>query len=139
VPEQVVLLVQREVGQRLAAQPPHLQLIGLAIQLWGTVRRLSSVPAGCFWPRPKIDSQLILLRPHTDSRLSGDERERVLAVAAQFFRLRRKQMGGTLRRNWNLNIAQAERQLRHVGIDPTQRPQEVTVLQWVQLTHLIEE
>ena len=137
-PERAVLLVQQEVGQRLAAQPPHLQLIGLAAQLWGTVRLLESVPAECFWPRPKIASQLIALEPHINNRLPGDERERVLAVAAQFFRAKRKQMGGTARRNWNFSSTQAERRLRQAGIDPAQRPQETTVLQWVRLTDLIE-
>jgi len=133
LPRRVVLLVQREVGQRLVSKTPGLQLIGLAVQLWGTAKVLAEVPANCFWPAPRVDSQLLVLEPKGSDRLSSDERERILALAGRFFRARRKQMGGVMRREWKVDSTRAEEALREAGIDPMVRPQEVTVAQWVQL------
>lgn len=132
-----VLLLQREVGERVTASEPALQMLGLAVQLWGTARVLCAVPAGCFWPAPRVDSRLVALRPHAPSCLSLAERERVLQVAARFFRTRRKQMGGVLRRQWGLPVSEAERVLRTASIVPQQRPQEVSPAQWVKLAETL--
>ena len=132
-PALAVLLLQREVGARVTANEPQLQLLGLAVQLWGSARALLTVPASCFWPAPQVDSQLVALAPHTPPDLSLAERELVLQVAAHFFRNRRKQMGGVLRRQRGISDLAAERLLHTAGITPNQRPQEVAPAQWVRL------
>lgn len=138
VPERVVLLVQREVGERLMAKIPDMHLLSVAIQLWGRVQLLKRVPRGCFWPPPQVDSELVLLTPH-QAGLPVAEREQVMAVAKHFFRTRRKQMGGGIRRLLNLKEAQALELLTGADIRPEQRPQEITISQWIQLTRLIEQ
>jgi 16S rRNA A1518/A1519 N6-dimethyltransferase RsmA/KsgA/DIM1 with predicted DNA glycosylase/AP lyase activity len=51
-PAQAILLMQREVGERLLAKPPQGQLIGLAVQLWGMAERLMKVPPHAFGIEP---------------------------------------------------------------------------------------
>jgi 16S rRNA (adenine1518-N6/adenine1519-N6)-dimethyltransferase len=127
-PERVVLLVQKEVGQRLVAGTPNLSLLGLAIQLWGKAEKVLNVPRECFWPEPKVDSQLVLLKPHINNELALEKREKILAVAKRFFQFKRKQVGGTARRLYG---KKAEEKLLKLGIDPQQRPQEIEMGKWI--------
>lgn len=132
-PTQVVLLVQKEVGERIVAQPPNMHLLSVAVQLWGTPQLLLQVPANCFWPQPKVASQLLLLTPH-ERPLPLIEREHILKVAKQFFQQRRKQLGGVLVSLYNLPRETVATKLKTLTIDPTQRPQELTLEQWQGLT-----
>jgi 16S rRNA (adenine1518-N6/adenine1519-N6)-dimethyltransferase len=138
-PQQALLLLQKEVAARLVAGPPALQLIGLAVQLWGAARVLRSVPASCFWPAPRVDSSLVALKPAAARAVSLAERERVVACARHFFSQRRKQMGGVLKRWQKLDDDAAVALLRRVGIRPEQRPQEISLPQWIRLTQTLQE
>lgn len=131
-PAQAVLMVQREVGQRLAAEAGNMNLLGLAVQLWGAAHLLLNVPRTCFWPAPQVDSQLVLLVPHDSGRPVG-EREAVVRLARVFFQRKRKQIGGVLRREFNLTSKQIDEILLAVGVLATARPQELSVEQWQML------
>lgn len=120
-PQQAILLLQKEVGQRLLAKPPHMTLLSLVIQLWGHVRRLAPVPRHCFWPQPQVDSQLLRFTPHTHL-LPLPRREAILQTAKQFFQHRRKQMG---------QAASA------LNLPRTTRPQELTITQWQALHDIL--
>ncbi len=136
-PERAVLLVQREVGERLTAPVGNLSLIGLAVQLWGKAETLLNVPASCFWPEPKVDSQLILLIPAGRTSVKVKEREAALALAKQFFQVKRKQVGGRMRQLFGLEAGAAAARLRQVGIEPTQRPQEIPASAWLALSRVV--
>lgn len=136
-PERTILLVQREVGERLTASEGNLSLLGLAVQLWGEATRLLNVPANCFWPVPKVDSQLVLLSPRTSAGVTSEEREKTLALAKQFFQAKRKQMGGRMRVLFDLKTERAEEILRGVGVTPMMRPQEVPIKAWLELVRVV--
>lgn len=131
-PVQVILLVQHEVGQRLAAAPPDYHLLSLVVQLWAEVTPLVSVPASCFWPAPQVASQLVLLTPHVPTTDPGT-REAIVGLAKPAFQQRRKQLKNTLGTALGLSTAQVEEHLHNVGVLPTARPQEVSREQWMQL------
>jgi len=133
VPERVVLLVQQEVARRLVAQTPNLQLMALAVQLWGRATEALAVPRSCFWPVPKVDSQLVILEPRANNSLTLETREKVLSLARGFFQAKRKQIGGGLKRDKIMTTDEVARMLDRVNLKPAMRPQEVTMQQWVQL------
>lgn len=133
-PHQAVLLVQQEVGQRLTAAPPHMSLLTLAVQLWGEAHQVLAVPADCFWPAPQVSSQLVLLVPHRPERaVPVLQREALLAFARPFFQAKRKQIGGTLKRTYKLTTKKGNTLLLDAGINATQRPQELSVKDWLGL------
>ena len=137
-PEQVILLVQKEVGARLVAAPPELQLIGLAIHLWGEAHVLRHVPASCFWPAPQVDSSLVLLKPASiEQAVPLEQREAVLACARYFFSQRRKQMGGVLKRWRKIDEERTVQILQAAGVSPHQRPQEVKPAEWIRLANAL--
>lgn len=138
-PQLVVLLVQREVGQRLTAQAPNLHLISVAVQLWGEVEMILNVPADCFYPKPKVASQLVLLRPRLNDCLPLNEREQALKIIKRFFQTKRKQVGGILQQQFGLGLKDAEKVLQLTGMNRQQRPQEVLPDQWMVLVNVFEE
>ena len=58
-PKRIVLTVQKEVAERICAQPGELSLLGLSVQVYGDPRISSRVPAGAFYPVPKVDSAIV--------------------------------------------------------------------------------
>lgn len=136
-PERAVLLVQQEVGERLTAKVGNLSLVSVAVQLWGRAERLLNVPASCFWPIPKVDSQLVLLCPTTEVNVTSEEREAALAVAKKFFQAKRKQVGGVIRQVFNWPAEEAAGVLQQIGVKPTARPQEVPSEAWLALSRMV--
>lgn len=133
-PQHVVLMVQKEVAERILTEPPQMSLVGLAVQLWGTPKLLLNVPADCFWPAPKVSSALISITPHNQgSSTPQKNREAVLSLARRLFQTKRKQIGGTLARLYKLDPSQLEKILAMCNIMPPQRPQELTLQQWQNL------
>ena len=95
-PETVVVLVQTEVAERLAAGPDSKTrgLAGVWAQLDYDVQLVRAVKAACFWPRPEIGSTVVrLVRHHRNDALSPDWRARFRQITKQAFEHRRKQLG----------------------------------------------
>jgi 16S rRNA (adenine1518-N6/adenine1519-N6)-dimethyltransferase len=138
-PTQAIFMVQREVGDRLAAAPGDMNLLGLAAQLWGSVHLLLQVPRTCFVPAPAVDSALVLLVPHTgEAARSAVTREAILKFAKLFFQQKRKQMGGVAKRNLGWPSERVADVLGRVGIPLAARPQDVSVEQWAALARHAE-
>ena len=95
-PETIVILVQTEVAERLAAGPGSKTrgLAGVWVQLDYDVQLVRAVKASCFWPRPEIGSTVVrLTRHHRNDARSPDWRARFRQITKQAFEHRRKQLG----------------------------------------------
>lgn len=133
-PEAAVFLVQQEVAERVAASPPNMSLVGLAVQLWGTATILLQVPPSCFWPEPKVDSALVVLVPH-ESRSTNNEL--ILKTARPFFQAKRKQMGGVAQRTLKLAEDEVAARFAQAGVGMKQRPQELSPEAWEKLANVL--
>lgn len=134
-PQQAILLLQKEVGERLVAVPPNMHLITLAVKLWGRADTLLNIPADCFWPSPKVDSRLVLLTPNKEVTPNKEE---ITNIARTFFQAKRKQMTGVLRNQLkSKNKEEAETILAQANIPSNSRPQELTTDQWQALARML--
>ena len=96
IPETVVVLVQTEVAERLAAGPGSKTrgLAGVWMQLDYDVMPVREVKASCFWPRPEIGSTVVrMTRHHRNDGLSPAVRAMLKKLSKQAFEHRRKQLG----------------------------------------------
>ena len=96
VPSTIVILVQTEVAERLAAGPGSKTrgLAGVWAQLDYDVTVVRAVAATCFWPRPEVGSSVVkLVRHHRNDSLSPAQRELFRRLTKQAFEHRRKQLG----------------------------------------------
>ncbi len=131
-PVAIVYLVQKEVAVRLAAEPGTSEYgaltVGVAVA--ATVERLFTVPAGAFWPPPKIDSAVVRIVPRTPPMVR-DPRFRRLVVG--LFGGRRKQLVRALRTVLGLEDGPARGLVERAGLRTDQRPETVGVEEFVRL------
>ncbi len=136
-PYMAVLLVQKEVGERIVAQPPQMNLLGLSVALWGEAQMVMNVPASCFYPAPKVDSGLVVLTPSSDAPPVAI-REATLKVAKIFFQQKRKQIGGVMKKAFKMGEEDCLSICTAAAISPEARPQELSAEAWIQLAKQIQ-
>ncbi len=135
-PRRCVFLVQREVGDRIVAQPGNKTYGALSVGIQAVARAevVFRVPAGAFQPPPKVDSVVLRLTP-LDVPLVDDAVLSVFrAVVTGLFGLRRKQLLRGIRQLTGWSADEAGAVLRSVGLDPTARPETVAPPAFVALT-----
>lgn len=133
-----VLLVQREVADRLAASPGSKQYGALTVnvQVAATVSNVARVRAGAFHPKPKVDSAIVLLTPRSERLLGASEEKPFRQYVQAIFGMRRKQMLRVLRELWIPSADLATSVLGDAGIAPSARPETLSPESFVRLFRL---
>ncbi|GAC1352975.1 MAG: 16S rRNA (adenine(1518)-N(6)/adenine(1519)-N(6)) -dimethyltransferase RsmA [Polyangiales bacterium] len=137
--DRVVVMVQREVGDRLAATPGSDAYGQLSVfaQARFEVRKALSVSAGCFHPRPAVDSAVVMLTPLARPRALETETFREVVHAA--FGARRKTMRNAIapliQRRPHLDGPAA---IARVGIDLGRRGETLSVEEFARLARAID-
>jgi 16S rRNA (adenine1518-N6/adenine1519-N6)-dimethyltransferase len=130
-PELTVLLVQREVAERVAAQPGAMSYLSVFVQNVATAEVVARVPAAAFEPAPAVDSAVLRLRRRERPAVEvGPDREPFYRVVQAGFRQRRKQVHNGLSRELPVERAVVTDALAGCGIDPDRRPQTLGVDEW---------
>ena len=88
----ITVMVQKEVASRLTSAAGSAQYgsITAALNLYGSVKRLFTVPSGCFYPRPKVDSAVIRIALHKPAKYTKEEIYAASKVIKAAFSVRRK-------------------------------------------------
>jgi 16S rRNA (adenine1518-N6/adenine1519-N6)-dimethyltransferase len=130
-PDLTVLLVQREVAERVAAPPGQMSYLSVFVQNVATAQVVTRVPAAAFEPAPDVDSAVLRLRTRERPAVpAGDGREPFYRVVQAGFRQRRKQVHNGLSRELPVEREAVEAALARCGVDPDRRPQTLTVDEW---------
>jgi 16S rRNA (adenine1518-N6/adenine1519-N6)-dimethyltransferase len=129
-PERLVLTVQREVAERMVAAPPEMSLLALGVQFYCTGQIVEKIPAGAFYPVPKVDSAAVRLDRRAESVVPGVSAEAFFRVARAGFSQPRKQLRNSLAAGLRLVPAAAESWLMAAGIDPQRRAETLTLTEW---------
>jgi 16S rRNA (adenine1518-N6/adenine1519-N6)-dimethyltransferase len=131
-PEVLVLMVQREVAERIVAPPGKLSLLGVSVQFYAHPKIVASVPAGAFYPRPKVDSAILRLTPYR-SGTSNDVRYNFFRVVRAGFSAPRKQLINSLGSGLGLAGDEARSLLLESGIEATRRAETLSIDEWERL------
>lgn len=131
-PHLLVLMVQREVAERMAAAPPHLSLLGVSVQYYAGVKIVARVPAGAFYPVPRVDSAIVRLAPHR--RATHDPAQQAFfAVARAGFGTRRKQLINALGHGLAIPREAAASLLDCAGVEAGRRAETLSIGEWERL------
>jgi 16S rRNA (adenine1518-N6/adenine1519-N6)-dimethyltransferase len=135
-PSSFTVMVQREVADRITAKPPKMSLLSVVIQLYGEPRKIVNVPASSFHPKPKVDSAVLHVSLRSKKKLQEITRqmdpEEILKVASLGFSEKRKQLKNTLSRRFPKDVVESA--LSSAKIVPSERPERLTVEDWVRLS-----
>lgn len=137
-PKTAVLLVQKEVAQRLAAKPGDMSILGISAQLFAEVRLGDIVPASFFTPPPKVDSQVVILKTRQTPFLTDIDEKDFFRVVKAGFSAKRKKLRSSLAGGLTIEKAEVEAILQKAGISPDSRAEELDLNQWVSLTRIVE-
>ena len=129
-PELLVLTVQREVAERMVASPPDMSLLALGVQFYATARIVEHIPAGAFYPKPKVDSAVVRLERRPEPVVSGVSAEAFFRAARAGFSQPRKQLRNSLAAGMAVPPAKAEAWLTGAGIAPQRRAETLTLQEW---------
>ncbi|MFL5709771.1 MAG: 16S rRNA (adenine(1518)-N(6)/adenine(1519)-N(6))-dimethyltransferase RsmA [Chloroflexota bacterium] len=133
-PERLVLMVQREVAERIAAPPGKMSYLSVFVQYHARVRIAVHVPAAAFEPEPAVESAVIVVEPYdADDRLDPETEDELWRLVQAAFRERRKMLHNVLARQLPVDGGRVEAALATAGIDPDRRPQTLAVGEWLAL------
>ncbi len=129
-PDVLVLTVQREVAERMVARPPEMSLLALGVQFYCTGRIAGRIPAGAFYPVPKVESAVVRLDRRPEPAVPGVAAEQFFRVARAGFSQPRKQLRNSLAAGLSRSPVEVEAWLSSVGIDPRRRAETLTIEEW---------
>lgn len=132
-PTMAVLLVQKEVAERVAASPGDMSLLSVSAQYYWHVRLGREVPAALFTPPPKVDSQILILKRREEPLFPGVHTKEFFQIVKSGYAARRKTLGNSLAGGLRLSKEQTAELLKTAQIDPGLRAQALPLEDWYKL------
>lgn len=140
-PKQIILMVQKEVAQRICAKPPKMNLLAVAVQFYSQPKIISYVAKENFWPQPKVDSAIINLKVGSGGKKAGKEKrereinkEKFFKVVKAGFSHPRKQLTNNLSVGLKKDKSEIENWLIKNNINPQARAQHLFLDDWLNLS-----
>lgn len=133
--ERAVYLVQREVAERVIAEPgsENYGALSVNLQALATAELSFRVSAGAFTPPPKVESAVMRIVPRADPLVRREEEAPFRAMVVGAFGFRRKQMQRVVRELWGLGAGEAAGILERAGLEPALRPEVLTPADFARL------
>ena len=129
-PEIMVLLVQKEVAERICAAAGRTSLLSVSVQLYYEAQLGQIVPAKLFRPPPKVDSRVVILKRRTKTLLGQLSATDFFEVVKAGFSNRRKKLRSSISGGLAISKNQADQLLKQAGIDGNLRAQNLSLKQW---------
>ena len=132
-PELMVFLIQKQVGQRICAKPPRMNLLAVSVQLYATPKIINYVSQKCFWPMPEVDGAIIKIMPHHEKTGATTDRERFFKIVRAGFSHPRKILISNLADGLNMNKNDLEKAFTTLAIPLKSRAENLAVAEWIKL------
>lgn len=137
-PKSLTVMLQREVAERMAATPPAMSILAVAVQFYGIPKVLFRVGGGAFVPPPRVESAVVRIESRPPA-LPPELHEGFFRVVNAGFSQRRKQLANALSAGLFMTRDVVQRALESAGIAPTQRAERLGVDDWVRLFRAIDD
>lgn len=133
--EYALLMVQKELAQRIKAQPGSKDygLLTLMLQYYAQVEYLMDISRNCFYPAPEVDSALIKIQPHSLSRQIKNE-ARFKSLLRKAFQMRRKTILNICYAQFRADKDIIRTYLENLGLDSNSRPESLTLEDFIRIT-----
>jgi len=134
-PEEMVLIVQKEVAQRICSKPPKMNILAVSVQFYAKPKIISYISRKSFWPSPKVDSAIIKIVPQ--KKYKDIDIDLFFKVVKAGFAHPRKQLANNLSKMLKLDKKEISSLLLKNDVQPTQRAETLTINNWIQLTKML--
>jgi 16S rRNA (adenine1518-N6/adenine1519-N6)-dimethyltransferase len=131
-PSIAVLLIQKEVAERICAKPGQMGILSVTAQFYFECSLDIEVPAELFTPPPKVDSQVVVLR-YRQSKLFNVDEQKYFSLVKAGFSEKRKTLNNSLSGGLRITKEEVKVLLEKAKISPMSRAQELSLQQWYEL------
>ncbi len=132
-PKEMILMVQKEVAQRIVALTPDMNLLAVSVQFFAKPQIISFVSKNCFWPQPKVDSAILKIS-QIGTDLPAIDTDLFFKIVRAGFAQPRKQLVNSLSNGLKLEKEKVRNWLKENRIKPERRPETLTIKDWIKLT-----
>jgi 16S rRNA (adenine1518-N6/adenine1519-N6)-dimethyltransferase len=136
-PRTTVLLIQKEVAERLAAEPGNMSILAISAQIFAEVSLGDVVPAEFFTPPPKVDSQVVILRTRPEPLIPAENEKDFFRLVRAGFSAKRKKLRSSLSGGLGISREEVEQMLRRVQINPDDRAESLSIDDWIRLMKIV--
>ena len=137
-PTLAVLLVQKEVAQRIVAHDKKESILSMSVKVYGKPKIIAKVPAGAFNPAPKVDSAVLLIENISKYFFQNLDETKFFSMLKAVFGKKRKQIGGSLS-DFIKNKEKALEILKKTNIGEKNRPEDLKLDDWKILAMEVEK
>ncbi len=139
MPETIVLLVQKEVAERIAAGPGEMSVLSVAAQIGYEVSLGPVVGAEWFSPPPKVDSQVVVMKKRDTPLVERARQKAFFRLVKAGFGERRKKLRSSLAGGLGMEKNRVDQLLVKANIDSEARAQELSIAEWLRLLGAYDE
>jgi 16S rRNA (adenine1518-N6/adenine1519-N6)-dimethyltransferase len=132
-PQRIILTIQNEVAERICALSGKQSLLSLGVQVFGHPTIESKIPAGAFFPIPKVDSAIVRIDMFPSPLVPAEYLETFFYLAKAGFSQKRKNLRNSLSAGTSLDKNSCEQLLQSTGIDYQRRSETLSIAEWQSL------
>jgi 16S rRNA (adenine1518-N6/adenine1519-N6)-dimethyltransferase len=133
-PELIVLMVQKEVAERICTRSGDMGLLSVSVQFYGKPEIVSKVSKNSFWPVPKVDSAILKITPIKREKINEEKFFRIVRAG---FAHPRKQLRRNLADGLNLPVKKIDKAILSAKLNPKIRAEELEVEDWIKIMRII--
>lgn len=138
-PQRLVVTVQKEVAQRIVAGPGNMSVLAVSVQFYGQARLVHHIPAGAFYPPPKVDSAVVRVDTYPQPPVAVGNVDFFFQVVKAGFSQKRKQLKNSLAGGLRQSTAEIVAAMQQSGIDPTRRAETLSLEEWGRLVKTLAD
>ena len=132
-PRRIVLTIQKEVADRICAQPGDMSLLALSVQIYGKPHIAKRIPANAFFPAPKVDSAVLRVDVYPFPKIQPELLDTFFKLTKAGFGQKRKTLRNSLSSGLHISAAKTEGLLTNAGIDFKRRAETLSIEEWQKL------
>jgi 16S rRNA (adenine1518-N6/adenine1519-N6)-dimethyltransferase len=136
-PQRLVVTVQKEVAQRIVAEPGKMSILAVSVQFYGQPKLVHRIPAGAFYPPPKVDSAVVCIDTFTELPLAAAGADHFFRVVKAGFSQKRKQLKNSLAGGLQLTMPEVVEAMRQADIEPSRRAETLSLAEWGRLAEAL--
>jgi 16S rRNA (adenine1518-N6/adenine1519-N6)-dimethyltransferase len=138
-PQIMVVMVQKEVAEAIAARSGRMSLLSVSVQFYGEAKIVGYVPAASFYPEPEVDSAVLRIDVYPEPRVVVSDINSFFDLVRAGFSAARKQLVNSLAQGLGISRIEVLPFLEKAGIEPTRRAETLSLDEWARLWQVFTE
>lgn len=135
-PRRIALTLQKEVAERICAGPGDMSILALSVQVYGRPSTGPTIPAGAFYPVPKVDSAVLVVDIYPAPQVEASHRKIFFQLIKAGFSQKRKKLRNSLAAGMRCSTGDIESLLGSAGIDPNRRAETLSLDEWKAISEM---